>query len=408
MKRVVITGIGAVTPLSATFRDSWILLKNGASGIHALSLTNGNLDRINSKWKAAGQLHGLDTSAIFSKKELNFIDPFISHAVIAAREAAESANILAGSKCSPNPGAIIIGSSRGGITALEKAFFNLSDRSRLSAYLMPTSTISAASAYIAAKLKITANTLGISNACASGANAIGEAFKMIQSGSQDLILAGGSEAPICSLCIEGYGSAKALSESSYDIASRPFDIERDGFVLSEGACVLVLEEMESAIGRNAKIIAEVAGYGNICDASHMTLPSVSGEVMAIKAALSDAGISPDDVDFINAHGTSTVAGDSAEAAAIKKVFGPRSLPVTSVKSMTGHMLGASGAFEAACTAMSLKESFITPTINTLNIDPACDINVITRAMSCNMELAISNSFGFGGVNTVLAFRRCKE
>jgi 3-oxoacyl-[acyl-carrier-protein] synthase II len=405
MKRVVITGIGGVTPLASTFRESWCLLKAGTSGIRPLSLNKSIEGRINIKWKSAGQIHGLNTSSAFSRKEQNFIDPFVAYAVIAAVEAAESADILTVNSSSAEPEAIIVGSSRGGITTLEKELCRLQDKFRVSPFLMPTSTISAASAYIAAKLKITASTLGISNACASGANAIGEAFRMIRAGSHNMILAGGAEAPVCGICLEGYGSSQALSESTCDIASRPFDIARDGFVLSEGACILVLEEMDSALRRNASIIAEVVGYGNLCDASHLTLPSIRGEAMAIKAALKDAGISPDSVDYVNAHGTSTVAGDSAEAEAIKTVFDSRHLPVSSIKSMTGHMLGASGAFETACTAMSLKESLITPTVNTNNIDPACDINVVTRPMRCNMNIAISNSFGFGGVNAVLALRR---
>jgi 3-oxoacyl-[acyl-carrier-protein] synthase II len=407
MKRVVITGIGAITPLAATFLDSWLLLKKGVSGVRMLSLPRGNTDRNYGRWKAAGQVRGLDISPVFTKKEQNFIDPFVLYAVVAAMEAAENAGVLNSSKCSENPGAIIVGSSRGGITTLEKEVLKISGRYRPSAYLMPTTTISAAAAYIVAKLKITAAALGISNACASGASAIGEAFRMIQSGNYSMILAGGSEAPVCSICIEGYGSARALSESPHNIASRPFDMERDGFVLAEGACMLLMEEMGSALRRNAKIIAEIVGYGNVCNAFHPTLPSEKGAAMAIKAVLADAKISPDDVGYINAHGTSTVAGDRAEASAIKKIFGARQIPVSSVKSMTGHMLGASGAFEVACTAMSLNESFITPTINTRSIDPECAVNVITEGMYCPVDLALSNSFGFGGINAVLALRRFK-
>jgi 3-oxoacyl-[acyl-carrier-protein] synthase II len=355
---------------------------------------------------------GLETARFFSKKELNYIDPFIAYAVLAAMESVENAGLLSEDKKITGPCGIILGSSRGGITTIEKEFMKMSSGGpklskppRVSPFLMPTSTISAAAVYTGTKLGITGYILGISNACASGANAIGEAFRMIRNGTVSLMLAGGTEAPICRLCIEGYGVAGALSESAPDDASRPFDIRRDGFVLAEGACVLTLEDMESAIKRNAPVLGEIIGYGNVCDASHLTLPSVKGEILAIRESMHDAGISPDDVDYINTHGTSTLAGDKTEAAAIKKIFGDRRVPSSSVKSMTGHMLAASGAFEAACTTMSLKEGIITPTINTRDIDPGCDINLITNTTKTPLNIAITNSFGFGGVNAVLVLRR---
>jgi|WetSurMetagenome_2_1015567.scaffolds.fasta_scaffold00042_70 3-oxoacyl-[acyl-carrier-protein] synthase II len=415
MKRVVVTGIGAVTPLAASFRASWKMIKAGMSGIGPLTRVEpDNLFR-KAVWRAAGEITDFRIDAVFSKKEGNHIDPFVSYAVSAALESFEDAGLMSENKRVAVPCGIILGSSRGGISTLEREFAKISSyrqdgktAHRVSPFLMPTTTISAAGAYVGAKLGITGYMLGISNACASGAAAIGEAFLMITKGCASVLIAGGTEAPICRLCIEGYGSTGALSDSAPDEASRPFDVKRNGFVLAEGACMLVIEELEHAINRNAIIHAEIIGYGNICDASHLTLPSVKGESLAISKALADAAISPEDVDYINTHGTSTPAGDRTEAAAIRKVFGDRPVPVNAIKSMTGHMLAASGAFEAACTAMSLKEGFIPPTINTRNIDPDCVINLITEAADIPIRTAVTSSFGFGGVNSVLTLRRFSE
>ena len=262
-----------------------------------------------------------------------------------------------------------------------------------------------AASHIAQKIGIKGPCLGISNACASGTNAIGEAFRMIRYGQAGLILAGGTDAPLCGFCIQGYGSSGALSRNF----SRPFDRERDGFVLAEGACVLVLEEYSAALKRNARIYGEIIGYSNTTDAFHITKPDMEGEARAMLTALEDAGIEPAMVDYINAHGTSTLIGDKTEAAAIKKVFKDRcDVPVSSIKSMTGHMLAASGAFETACTVMSIQEGVIPPTINISGKDPECDINVITEKTEITMDIAISNSFGFGGVNAVLVLKKKKN
>jgi 3-oxoacyl-[acyl-carrier-protein] synthase II len=345
------------------------------------------------------------TDGVFSKKEARYVDPFISYAVLAALEASEGAGILSGKpalQCG-----VILGSSRGGITSIERELTRISGKgnSRVSPFLMPVSTTGAAAAYIGSRLGMSGYMLGVSTACASGANAIGEAFRMIRTGGASLMLAGGSEAPICRLCIEGYGSAGALSTSDPAYASRPFDINRDGFVLAEGACVLVLEELGHAVGRGAHIHAELRGYGNVCDPASLTLPSVGGEVRAIAAALAEAGISADDVDYAHAHGTSTPAGDRAEALALKAVFGDRAVRVTAVKSMTGHMLAASGAFETACAAMGLEEGVIPPTVNTRDIDPDSCVNPVRRATADELRICVVNSFGFGGVNTALVVKR---
>jgi 3-oxoacyl-[acyl-carrier-protein] synthase II len=313
-------------------------------------------------------------------------------------------------------GGVIIGSSRGGISTIEKAMLKSGDafirsrRTRLSPYLMPSTTISAASSFSAQKLGMKGYCLGISNACSSGTNAIGEAYRLVKSGYKGPVLAGGAEAPVCRLCIQGYGAAGALSDSDGPSASRPFDRTRNGFVISEGACVLLVEDLGLALQRGAKIYAEIAGYACSTDAFHITRPDSSGEARAISAALGEAGVSAEDVDYISSHGTSTLIGDRAEAGAFGIVFGGRAkkIPVSALKSMTGHMLAASGALEAAVTASSLKTGIIPPTINLLVRDEKCDLNVIQKMSAGQPAVAISPSFGFGGVNAVLVLKRYSE
>jgi 3-oxoacyl-[acyl-carrier-protein] synthase II len=402
MKRVVITGMGAVTPLAAGFRDSWALAKKGASGIACIT----RFDAPALKWTAAGEVKNFDGSLFLAKKELLRLDPFVQYAVAAAAMAIHDSRLDA-----PNimNAGVIIGSSRGGITTIEKELKKSHSTSlspvvcRLSPYLMPSTTISMAASYTAQKLGIKGHCLGVSNACASGTNAVGEAYRLIKHGYADIAIAGGSEAPICRLCIEGYGAAGALSKKDAASASRPFDKKRDGFVIAEGACILLLEEYGHAIKRNADIYGEIIGYGNTTDAYHMTRPDIKGEIAAVLAAINEAGISADDVGYINAHGTSTPLGDKIEAQAIRHIFGNK-IPVSSIKSLTGHMLAASGAFEAACTAMSIKEGVIPPTVNLYDKDPECDINVITERTETNIKIAMTNSFGFGGVNAVLVLK----
>lgn len=277
---------------------------------------------------------------------------------------------------------------------------------------MPSTTIGMASSYISMRLAIKGPTIGISTACASGANAIGEAFKLIRYGEAQVALAGGSEAPVCRLSVGGYGASGALSRrnSEPEKASRPFDKDRDGFAISEGAGVVVLEELNHALRRNARIYAEISGYGTSSDAFHQTKPLSDGEALAIKKALSDAKASKDDVDYINAHATGTVLGDKAEAETIKKVFGKRAprIPISASKSMLGHMLGAAGAVEAIITALSINKGVITPTINLdcpdIVFNPAC----FRKPTKADINTAISNSFGFGGVNAVLVIKKFRS
>ena len=313
------------------------------------------------------------------------------------------------SKLSHSTG-VVIGSSRGGITSLETSMEkHLTTGKPFSAYLMSSSTINMASSFISMKFGIRGPALGISTACASGTNAIGEAFRMVRNGEIKLAFTGGTEAPICRLAVGGYGASGALSKRNNEPekASRPFDAERDGFVIAEGAAILVLEEMDHALKRGARIYAELIGYGISSDAFHQTKPDPDGEAIAINHALNDANIGTGDVDYINAHATSTPLGDAAESMAVKKVFGEmtREISVSSSKSMLGHMLGAAGSVEAAITALSIYRNTITPTVNLDNPDSDCDLNYVTSTIKKDINIAISHSFGFGGVNAVLVLKR---
>src|SRR3989339_1862202 len=333
MKKVVVTGIGAVTSLGNSFHESWTSVKKGLSGI--APLTRFNVPPM--KWKMSGELKGFDAGLYLSQKEMVRLDPFVQYAVAASFMAAEDAQLAQKSLAS---GGVIIGSSRGGTSTIEKAIrcqrsaisdqdlekkaesWKLKAKSfKLSPYLMPSTSVNAAASYVAQKLGIKGHCLGISNACSSGANAVGEAYRLIKSGYADMVFAGGTEAPICSLCVEGYGVSGALSKINDASASRPFDKTRDGFVLAEGACVLVIEDYEAALKRGAKIYGEIIGYGNTTDAFHQTRPSHEGEARTISFAIEEAGLYPKDVDYINAHATSTPLGDKAETEAIKLAFG---------------------------------------------------------------------------------------
>ncbi len=375
VRRVVITGIGAVTPLGNTFGESWKALREGKSGIREIEAG-----------RHAGALKGFDPGAYLNPKEIRRLDPFIHYAIAASLMAVEDAGLKAAD-------GVVIGSSRGGISGLEAGMTG-----KVSAYLMPSTTIGMAASRVAGRLGIRGSCLGISNSCASGANAIGEAWRLIRGGHTGVMLAGGTEAPLCRLSFEGYGKTGALSGLGI---MRPFDRRRDGFVLSEGACVLVLEELKSALKRGAVPYAELTGYGNTVS-GHETRPESESQTEAINSALKEAGMSPADIGYVNAHATATPEGDRVEVETIKKLFG-RKTPLSANKSMTGHMLGASGAFEAGVTAMSLKAGIIPPTINLT--EPEFDLNIATTAKKSNPKAAVSSSFGFGGVNAALVLKR---
>jgi len=386
MRRVVITGVGAVTPLGTSFRESWDAMLGGRSGI-------GPAERVKGlKWPSAGEVRGIDLEARIGRKECMRFDRFVLLAAMAAEEAVADAGV---SPEGLTGAGVVMGSSRGGISSLERAV-----NERASAFLMSGTTISMAASYLAQRLGARGHVLGISNACASGANAVGEAMRLIREGRLDIAIAGGAEAPLTPLCLRGYGASGALSKSG---AMRPFDRMRDGFVLSEGAAVLVLEEHELALERGAAIYAEVAGYGNTADAHHPTAPLSSGQAGAIRAALGDAGLAASDIDFISAHATSTQKGDSAEAEAMESVLDGHRPAVSAIKSMTGHMLAASGAFEAASVAMCIREGVLVPIAGLR--EPEFDIDLVLKARGPAPESALCHSFGFGGVNAVLILKR---
>ena len=404
MKKVVITGMGAVTPLGNTIQETWENLLRKRSGISQIT----RFDPSGLPSRIAGELKGFSAETYISRKDILRLDPFIHYAAAAADMAMEDAGIKT-SKALRNAG-VVVGSSRGGITSMEYALEkHLLNNKPFSAYLMSSSTISMAASHISMKFGIKGPSLGISTACASGTNAIGEAVKMIRNSDIDVIIAGGSEAPICRVAVGGYGASGSLSKRNNEPekASRPFDNKRDGFVISEGAGIIVLEELGHALKRGARIYAEVAGYGVSSDAFHMTQPDSEGEALAIHNALVDANIKTNQVDYMNAHATSTPLGDRTETDAVKKVFGEqsRNIHVSSCKSMLGHMLGAAGAVETAVTALSINKGVITPTINLEEPDPDCDLHYVTSAINRDIEVSITNSFGFGGANAVLVLRK---
>ena len=412
MKRVVITGIGAVTPLGNNIEATWKDLTNKRSGMAQIT----KFDPSGLPSRIAGELKKFNPEDYLSKKDILRLDPFIHYAAAAALMACEDAKLGSFKSSSVtrhsslDSAGVIIGSSRGGISSMEKAMENnMLNKKPFSAYLMSSSTINMAASYISMRLGTKGPALGITTACASGTNAIGEAFRMIRSGETNIAVSGGTDSPICRLALGGYGASGSLSERNDDPekASRPFDKDRDGFVISEGAGILILEELNHALHRGAMMYAEVGGYGTSSDAFHQTKPDSTGESVAIIKALHDANVLAEEVDYINAHATSTPLGDSEEAKAIKKVFGKRSndIHVSSCKSMLGHMLGAAGAVEAAVTAISINKGIITPTINLEISDPQCDLNIVTSPINKDIHVAVSNSFGFGGVNAVIVLRK---
>jgi 3-oxoacyl-[acyl-carrier-protein] synthase II len=405
MKRVVITGIGAVTPLGNSIELTWANLTKGLSGIDFITRFDPSVFKV----KIAGELKGFSPKNYIPRKDIIRLDPFVHYSAASSLMALEDSGIKP-DKLRMLRTAAIIGSSRGGITGIEKALERfLIENKPFSAYLMSSSTINMAASYISILLKTRGPAIGISTACSSGANAIGIASKMIRSGEVDLAFAGGTEAPISKLAVGGYSASGALSEANHkpSKASRPFDRDRDGFVISEGAGTLLLEELEHAVKRGANIYAELSGYGTSSDAFHLTRPDSEGEAIAIEMALKDANVSAEEVDYINPHATSTILGDKAESDAIRNVFGSRTqdIQVSSCKSMLGHMLGAAGAVEAAMTALTIKKELITPTINLDHPDPDCSLKHVTSSTSKKINIAVSNSFGFGGVNAVLVFNR---
>ena len=408
-RRVVITGLGAITPLGNDIGSTWKALVEGRSGVTRIT----RFDAAEYPSRIAGEVKGFDPSRFMSAKEARHTDPFIQYALAAALMAVEDSSLRLTPHSSRLTG-VLVGSGRGGVTTYERNMLALFEKGprAVSPFTTPMTLVNMASGYISMKLGATGPCLDVSTACATGTHAVGEAMKIIERGDADVMVAGGAEAAITPLILAGFCRAKALSQRNDDPAkaSRPFDRARDGFVLAEGAGVLVLEELGHAEKRGAKVYAELAGYGLTSDAYHATLPGpeADGPSRAMQRALLDAGMSPEEIQYVNAHGTGTVPNDRIETLAIRKVFGScaEKLAASSIKSMLGHMLGAAGAVEAAVTALSIKEGVIPPTINLDHPDPECGLDFVPHtARKTSIASALSNSLGFGGINASLVIRR---
>ena len=407
--RVVITGMGAVTPLGNDISTAWQAIINGNSGISHIT----RFDASAFPSRMAGEVKKFDARRYLSAKEILTTDPFIQYAVAAALMAIEDSRFSIAPHTALRTG-VLVGSGRGGVTTNEKnllAFMAKGHRA-VSPHYTPMTLVNMASGCIAMKFGAKGPCLDVSTACATGTHAIGEALKIIQRGDADVMIAGGTEAALTPLVLAGFCQAKALSRrnDAPEKASRPFDRDRDGFVLAEGAGVLVLEELKHAEQRGARIYAELAGYGLTSDAFHYTRPEPGGDgaARAMALALADADMRPEEIDYLNAHGTSTVSNDAVETLAIKQAFRDHAnrLFVSSTKSMLGHMLGAAGAVEAAITALAVHEGVIPPTINYDARDPACDLDYVpNRPRKQAISAALSNSLGFGGTNGALVIRR---
>ena len=407
--RVVVTGLGAVTPIGGSIGEYWDGLTSGRNGVEGITL----FDASDQACRFAAEVKNFDPRGYLEPKESKRWDRFCKFAVVAAKQAVAAANLQVDGSNAAHIG-VIVGSGVGGLLTMETQAHVLADKGpgRVSPFTVPMMIPNMATGLTAIALGAKGPSSAIATACAAGSNAIGDAFRLLQLGKASAMICGGAEAGITPLGVAGFASAKALSFRNDDpgSASRPFDAERDGFVIGEGAGILVLETLEHAESRGATILAELVGYGMTCDANHITAPSPGGTggAEAIRLALIDAALNPEQVDYINAHGTSTPANDSNETAAIKSALGDRAhqIPISSTKSMTGHLLGGSGGIEAVASVLALQHAVIPPTINYSNPDPACDLDYVPNtAREQSLEVVLSNSFGFGGHNVCLAFSR---
>ncbi len=411
-KRVVVTGIGMLTPLGIGLEASWKACVEGRSGVSRIH----KFDPSPFKTQVAGQLQEFDRSKYLDAKEARRYDDFCQFALVAAEMALSDSGLHITEELRDRAG-VIVGTGFGGLETFErnfKAFLDGGPR-KLSPFFIPMMIANMASGLVAIRYGIRGPNTCTVTACAASSHALGDAFKVIQRGQADVMFAGGTEASLTALMLGGFDVMKATSTRNQDPqgASRPFDKQRDGFVPAEGAAILILEELQHAKARGAKIYAEVLGYGMSNDAYHFTAPDPEGKgaALCMRMALEDANIAPEQVDYINAHGTSTPLNDVIETQAIKKVFGNHaySLAVSSTKSMTGHLLGAAGAAEAAFTCMAIRDQVAPPTINYENPDPDCDLDYVpNKARAMDIRYAVSNSFGFGGTNASLVFSRLKE
>lgn len=406
-RRVVITGVGVISPVGNNAQTFWNSLLEGKSGIGRITA----FDASDYPTQIAGEVKDFNPEAYMDKKEIRRTDRFVQFALAATKMAMEDAKLEITAENAERVG-VYIGSGIGGLATWEEQHQVLMEKGprRVSPFFIPMMIANMASGAVSIQYGAKGPTSSAITACATGTNAIGDAFRLIQHGHADAMITGGAEATIRPMAFAGFCSAKAMStrNDEPEKASRPFDIDRDGFVMGEGAGVLILEELEHAKKRGATILAEVIGYGMSADAYHITAPSPEGQARCMKNALRDAGIEPTEVDYINAHGTSTDQGDISETQAIKSVFGDHAykLAVSSTKSMTGHMLGATGGVEAIASAFALRDQILPPTINLENPDPQCDLDYVpNQARKADVNVAMSNSFGFGGHNATIVLKR---
>ena len=407
-RRVVVTGIGLITPLGASVEKTWRGLIEGKSGIGPIT----RFDPAGLDTQIAGEVKDFDPLDYMDRKEVRRADRFAQFAVAAAGQALRDAKLEVTPDLAPRAGAAF-GSGIGGVeTLVDNIISHDKDPKRVSPFLIPMMIIDMAAGEVAMKYGLKGPNMAHVSACASSANSIGEAAEMIRRDEADVMVAGGAEAGLIKVAIGAFNQARAIStrNDAPEKASRPFDKDRDGFVFSEGAGCLILEELEFARSRGARILGEFVGYGLSADAYHVTAPppGAEGAVRAMRMAIDDAGMGAEDIGYVNAHGTSTQANDGAETAALKTVFGDRAhqVPISSTKSMTGHTLGAAGAIEAAICLLAMREGCLPPTINQEVADPECDLDYIpNRARKANVSVALSNSMGFGGHNVALVLRR---
>ncbi len=417
MQRVVVTGLGALTPVGNTTEEFWASLTQGRSGIGPITKFDAQTKTASGEYqfvtRIAGEVRNFDPLKYVDKKEARRLDPYLQYAVACSAMAVEDSGLDTGRVDATRFG-VLIGSGIGGITTLLDSHKVLLEKGpdRVSPFFVPMLIINMASGLVSMRFGAKGPNSAVVTACATGNHAIGDAFRLIQRGTADIMIAGGAEAIIVPLTIAGFCSMKAMStrNDEPEKASRPFDADRDGFVCGEGGGILVLESLEHAVRRDARIYAEIVGYGMTGDAHHMTAPDPEGDgaARAMAEALHDAGIAPSDIGYVNAHGTSTPYNDKFETLAIKRVFGEhaRRVAVSSTKSMTGHLLGAAGGIEAIASALALHHGLLPPTINYETPDPECDLDYIpNQARKQDVELALSNAFGFGGTNATLVFRK---
>ena len=409
LQRVVVTGLGAVTPIGNTVSEYWEGLTSAKNGVEAITL----FDAAQHACRFAAEVKNFDPSGFIEPKDAKRWDRFCKFGVVAAKQALADSGLTITPDNAHRIG-VSIGSGVGGLLTMETQAHVLKDKGpgRVSPFTVPMMIPNMATGLAAIALGAKGPSSAVATACAAGSNAIGDAFQLLQLGKADAMICGGAESAITPLGVAGFASAKALSfrNDNPSTASRPFDKTRDRFVIGEGSGMLVLETLAHAEARGAMVLAEIVGYGTTCDAHHITSPTPGGVggAAAMRLALEDGGIAAESVDYVNAHGTSTQANDSNETAAIKSALGSRAndIPVSSTKSMTGHLLGGSGGIEAVACVLALRNGVVPPTINYNNPDPECDLDVVPNtARELTLETVLSNSFGFGGHNVCLAFRR---